>query len=221
MSYHHGNLRRALLDAALVAIGEEGPEGFTLRDVARRAGVSPGAPYRHFSDKNALLAAVAAECAERLGQTMDRAVRAAGDDPLETYRATGIAYLRFAVENPCHFRAMNTGGISAHVPKETRRAVAEWKGRELERLGVAQRRGQISDLPLESIMLAARCLMHGLAHLIVDQHDGFSAVSPRRAEALARAVTEVFGRGLKPRLEGSSGPLAKGRGPRRRSRPAR
>src|SRR5260221_568336 len=104
-SYHHGNLRRALLDAGLAAITEDGPERFTLRDVARRAGVSPAAPYRHFADKEALLAAVVAESAARLGEVMQAAV-AGTEDPLDRFRRTGIAYVRFAAERPAHFRAM-------------------------------------------------------------------------------------------------------------------
>ena len=72
-AYHHGNLRAALVEAALHAIAEHGPDGFTLRDVARRAGVSPAAPYRHFQDKDGLFAAVVAECADRLGQMVTAA----------------------------------------------------------------------------------------------------------------------------------------------------
>src|SRR5262245_53999387 len=89
-TYHHGNLQRALIDAALAALAEEGPEKLSLRDVARRAGVSPAAPYRHFPDKDALIAAVAAECASRMGEVMDSAVARAGDDPVDRFRATGI-----------------------------------------------------------------------------------------------------------------------------------
>src|SRR5678815_5715575 len=91
--YHHGNLRAALIKATLRAIAEDGPEGFTLRDVARRAGVSPAAPYRHFRDKDELLAAVAGECAERLGAAVDAAVAQASADALDQFRHVGIAYV--------------------------------------------------------------------------------------------------------------------------------
>nr|MBA3541734.1 TetR/AcrR family transcriptional regulator [Deltaproteobacteria bacterium] len=104
--YHHGNLRETLVKVALRAIAEDGLEGFTLREVARRAGVSAPAVYRHFADKDDLLVAVASECAERLAAVMVEAVERAPAHPLERFRATGIAYVRFAVAHPEHFRAI-------------------------------------------------------------------------------------------------------------------
>lgn len=200
-SYHHGNLRRALIDAALEAIAEVGPERFTLRDVARRAGVSPGAPYKHFPDKDALLAAVSAEAAQRLGETMDAAVAAAPADPAERYRKVGLAYVRFAVEHPAHFRAMHMPGVAAKLPPEVRKEVDAWIGGERDRLAEAQRRGEISSMPLDAILLASHCLVHGLARLIVDREEGFTDITVPHALALAEAITGVFGVGLLPRRD--------------------
>jgi AcrR family transcriptional regulator len=196
-SYHHGNLRAALLEATLRAIAEDGPEGFTLRDVARRAGVSAAAPYRHFKDKEELLAAVAGECAERLGELTERAVAAAAPNPLAQYRAAGIAYVQFVVAHPEHFRALNTPGIVARMPEEARR---RWQQKEQENrqgLAAAQAAGAIAALPLDDVCLAAQALMHGLGHLIVEGQLG--TVTPERATELAVAVTAVIGRGLAPR----------------------
>ncbi|QFG26794.1 TetR/AcrR family transcriptional regulator [Actinomadura sp. WMMB 499] len=97
-SYHHGNLRRAVLDAAADAIAESGPAGWSLRELARRAGVSHAAPAHHFGDKTGVLTAVAAEGYARFADALE----AAGDD----LHATGLAYVRFAVGNPAHFAVM-------------------------------------------------------------------------------------------------------------------
>ena len=198
--YHHGDLRRALVEAALVAIEELGPEGFNLRDIARRVGVAASAPYRHFADKDALLAAVAAECSERLGAAMDAAV-AAAEDPLDRFRQTGIAYVRFAVENPAHFRVMSMPGVARKGP--LRGDVDAWMAEEVARLRQAQRDGFLVDMPVEPILLAARAMTYGLARLIVDDQDGLGQVGAQKAAELAMAVTHVLGIGLVPR------PLAK------------
>src|SRR6202051_1236633 len=99
--YHHGNLRDTLLQGALRTIAELGSAAFTLREVARRAGVSHNAPYRHFRDKNALLAAVAAQGFRELTLAMQEA----GDrqsNALDKLKQSGIAYVAFAVRRPEH-----------------------------------------------------------------------------------------------------------------------
>ncbi|HLL24811.1 MAG TPA: helix-turn-helix domain-containing protein, partial [Kofleriaceae bacterium] len=99
-AYHHGNLRTALIAAALKELGREGLTGLSLRGVARRAGVSAPAVYRHFESKDDLLAAVASECAERLAVTIVERVERAPDHPLAKFRAQGIAIVQFAVASP-------------------------------------------------------------------------------------------------------------------------
>src|SRR5260370_25513178 len=101
-SYHQGNLKKALLDAAVTLIGEVGPKGFTIREVARRAGVSHNAPYRHFRDKDELLEAVAIEGFERLTDTMKRR-SVAGKTAAERLRLCGCAYVDCALRWPQHF----------------------------------------------------------------------------------------------------------------------
>ena len=196
-AYHHGDLRRALVAASLDVIAEVGPERFTLRDVARRLGVAASAPYRHFPDKDALLAAVAAECGERLGAAMDAAATAGGADALERFRLAGIAYVRFAVENPAHFRVMNMPSIASR--ELLRAGVSEWLETELAQLRQAQAHGTLAQLPLEHILLASRALTYGLSRLIVDAQDGLGDVDPERAASLAEHITEVLGLGFLPR----------------------
>src|ERR1700733_1843655 len=103
--YHHGNLRETLLQGAVCVIAEVGPSAFTLREVARRAGVSHNAPYRHFRDKDALLAAVATEGFLELTRSM----REAGERQpraLDKLKQSGLAYVAFALRRPEHFTVM-------------------------------------------------------------------------------------------------------------------
>jgi AcrR family transcriptional regulator len=102
--YHHGNLKQALLEAAVELIAETGPRGFTLREAARRAGVSHNAPYRHFRDRDDLLAAVATDGFDRLTRAMARG--GPKRSPLDRLRRGGLAYVDFALRWPQHFAAM-------------------------------------------------------------------------------------------------------------------
>jgi AcrR family transcriptional regulator len=198
-AYHHGNLRPALVAAALKEIAKSGPEGFSLREVARRAGVSPPAVYRHFADKDALLAAVAADCWERIGAEMQAAIDATPDDALERFRATGIAYVTFAVEHPEHFRAMAVPGLFDKMSPDAKARVTAWAAAQRGSLERAQERGEIAAMPLEDVMLAASSLVHGIATQIVEGR--FGKVDLARARALAIAATGVLGAGLVPRAE--------------------
>src|ERR1700689_3342686 len=103
--YHHANLKQNLLDAAVGLLAEAGPQGFTLREVARRAGVSHNAPYRHFKDKDDLVGAVAAEGFDRLTASMLAAMEP-GDTVSERLRLAGRGYVEFALRQPQHLVAM-------------------------------------------------------------------------------------------------------------------
>jgi AcrR family transcriptional regulator len=100
-TYHHGDLRRALLDAALVAIGESGPAAFSLRDLARRAGVSHAAPTHHFGDKAGLLTALAVEGYDTFARELADSRAATG-----SFLEMGVTYVHFAVTHPAHFEVM-------------------------------------------------------------------------------------------------------------------
>jgi AcrR family transcriptional regulator len=99
--YHHGDLRRALLEAAVEAIAEAGPAAVSLRDLARRTGVSHAAPAHHFGDKAGLLTAVATDGFRRLAATLREAYQATG-----SFLEVGVAYVRFAVTHRAHFEVM-------------------------------------------------------------------------------------------------------------------
>ena len=104
--YHHGNLREALIDAALELIGAKGPAGFTIAEAARLAGVSPAAPYRHFRDAEALLAEVAVRGFDRFATRLAKAWNDGRPDRVRAFEDVGRAYLAFAREEPAYYAAM-------------------------------------------------------------------------------------------------------------------
>jgi len=104
--YHHGNLREALVDAALDLIAQKGPAGFTVAEAARLAGVSPAAPYRHFRDAEALMAEVALRGFQRLAEFLTRAWNGGVPNPVAAFEAMGRAYLAFARQESAYYAAM-------------------------------------------------------------------------------------------------------------------
>lgn len=185
--------------AALDALPAAGAEHLSLRALARAAGVSEAAPYHHFRDKDDLLGAVAAECSLLLLEALQAAVAEAGDDQRRRFQLTGIAYVRFAVAHPAHFRAMEMPGVAARMPAEVRGKLDAFYQEEERRMRAAQQVGLLAPLPFDNLILAATALVHGLAHLIID---GATPVKPgdvEHAARLARDVTAVFGLGALPR----------------------
>src|SRR5205809_2577771 len=126
--YHHGNLREALIRAALDLIAQKGPAGFTFADAARWAGVSPAAPYRHFRDREALLADVSRRGFELFGSALGRAWDDGRPDPYRAFENVGRAYLAFARNEPAHYSAM----FEAGVPLDADPGLREASGRAFE-----------------------------------------------------------------------------------------
>jgi AcrR family transcriptional regulator len=120
--YHHGNLRQALIDAARALIGEKGPAGFTFAEAARAAGVSAAAPYRHFRDRDALMADVAAQGFERFETVLAKAWNEGKPEPLVAFHNLGRAYLRFARTEHAYYSAMFESGLSPDATPELRAA---------------------------------------------------------------------------------------------------
>jgi len=112
-TYHHGNLREALIETVLDLIAKHGPTGFSFADVARAAGVSPAAPYRHFRDRDDLLAEVARRGFERFASDLDAAWNEGRPDPIAAMEACGRAYLAFARREPAAYAAMFGAGRPA------------------------------------------------------------------------------------------------------------
>lgn len=162
--YHHGNLRRALLDAALDSIATSGAAALSLREVAAAAGVSHGAPAHHFGDKAGLLTAVAAEGFELLAAELevvrDAAPQGAGGD---RFLAVGLAYVSFAVEHPAHFHVMYDPSLYRADDPAVRDANAR-AGHALYG-SAGEYAPAATDSSRAELGLAGWCLMHGLATL--------------------------------------------------------
>jgi AcrR family transcriptional regulator len=120
--YHHGNLREALIDAALALIVKKGPDGFTFAEAAREAGVSPAAPYRHFRDRDELVVEVARRGFDRFTKVLDKAWNKGHPDALSALTAIGSAYLNFANTDTALFSAMFESGISPDAERELKLA---------------------------------------------------------------------------------------------------
>jgi len=187
-SYHHGNLSRALVEAALRLVETQGAEALTLRGAARLAGVSQAAPYRHFSDKDALLAAVAEEGFRHMTQAMRQASAQHEGDPLGRFRALGQAYLEFATKHPAHYRVMfGRAPASRGAYPALEAASGETFGLLVESIRDGQRSGIVRPGNPEELALATWSASHGLSSLAVD-----GQLSRRMGEtpfeALAQAV---------------------------------
>jgi len=182
-SYHHGDLRRALLDATLELVDRHGPQGFTLRAAAREAGVTPGAAYHHFEDKDALIAAVAEEGFELLHAELQASARRPSASARDRARNVGVAYVLFAIKHPTRFRVMVGYGVQAGArvrsAKSAYRLVREVlvEGLKVNGKGVS-----------EPAVLGWWSVVHGLAFLAIDGHLGQVGTSPDRAEKLVHQV---------------------------------
>src|SRR4051812_46618306 len=120
--YHHGNLKEALIRAALELIAQKGPAGFTFAEAARWAGVSPAAPYRHFRDRDELLADVARRGMERFEAALVSAWDGGTPEPFAAFERVGKAYLHFAKSEPAYYSAMFEAGIAPETSPELRAA---------------------------------------------------------------------------------------------------
>lgn len=159
LSYHHGDLRRALLEAALVILEREGEAGVQLRDLARAVHVSPAAPYRHFDSRAALLEALAVIGFQRFSRKLED-VAASG--PAETGMPLGHAYVRFALDNPGLFRLM----FSSQLRKDNRpglRMAADAAFATLRHVMGGNTQGQ------RNAAISQWARVHGLAVLLLDR----------------------------------------------------
>ncbi len=206
MSYHHGDLRRALLAAARQLVAERGVENFTLRQVARLAGVSHAAPYHHFADKAALVAALAEESFVELADALRAPLGDAVGEPLERLQAMGLAYVHFAVSHPAEFRFMFRPELRNSAEQTPGADPAE--AQAVERAGLAayqvlvdgivacQEAGLSPPGDPGPLALTAWSTVHGLAMLLVDGPLQRDAVAAGYRDRVAREVTERLAQGL-------------------------
>jgi AcrR family transcriptional regulator len=185
--YHHGDLRRALLEAAEAELVAAGLEAFSLRRVAKRAGVSHAAPAHHFGDVRGLLTALAAQGFERLVATQAEREAAAGADPDARLVASGVGYVDFAVAHPALFRLMFASGRPDHSDPHLKAAGRAAYRRLVDNVAAAAYGDSATDEPPVEAVMAAWSVAHGLADLIIGgQVEALAALAePERTDAVA------------------------------------
>ncbi|GAB3430381.1 TetR/AcrR family transcriptional regulator [Flindersiella endophytica] len=200
-SYHHGSLRSALIDAGIALAREGGPESVILREAARAAGVSHSAAYRHFADREALLAEVSRHARNELAAQMRRGVDRAAD-PVSRLGAVGTAYVEFAMSEPGLFRTAfgshPTAGDARPDPPATHTVEARVDGEEPDEildevLDQAQAAGLIDPSRRPGAAISAWSAVHGLASLLVD---GPLPAAPAEVDFALGQVLELIARGL-------------------------
>lgn len=186
-TYHHGNLRAALIEAALAILAAEGLAGLTLRKVAAGAGVSHAAPAHHFPNLQALFTALATIAFDRFTAAMANARKRAKADPVSQVRAAGRGYLSFARADPALFRLMFSQGD------------LDWQDAELQRAGaaafaqlqaisapLADQLGLKSEADRRELERLIWSSAHGFAHLAIDGKMGDAGAPPDIARFLTR-----------------------------------
>jgi AcrR family transcriptional regulator len=194
--YHHGNLKEALVRAALELIAEKGPGGFTFADAARWAGVSPAAPYRHYRDRDALLADVAKRGFAEFAAALTKAWDDGKPDLMAAFDRLGKAYLAFARAEPAYYSAMFEAGVPVDADPELREA----SDRAFNVLrGAAER--LVATMPAKgrppALMVALQIwsMTHGIASLF-GRGDAARRTLPMPPEELLEAEVLIYLRGL-------------------------
>jgi AcrR family transcriptional regulator len=199
--YHHGDLRRALVEATIRLVDARGADAFTLRAAAKLAGVSDGAPYHHFADKDSLLAAAAQAGFERLGEEMTLSADAC-EAPHTRSVAMGVAYVLFAARNPAWFRLM-FGRLALERVRHPELARAADRASGMVKQAIAVAVGgsigePVAKRPPEPVWFGSWALVHGLSVLAIDGHLGAAGRDPRKLERLVFAAVNAFSEAGRP-----------------------
>lgn len=220
-TYHHGDLRAALIDATEALLAERGIEGFSLREVARRSGVSPAAPAHHFGDAHGLLAEVARLAFEGLTVALEAGNARGGDDALARLREQGVGYVDFAMRHPGRFGLMFQGELR----KETSLLqAADGAFAVLER-GVRDFYGVPAADPLSAAqwqaLLGVWSVVHGYAHLALAGRFDHFAAGGQRGQLLETVLPGLLQQHLEGLRAVSVAAAARSRTTSRRTVPSR
>lgn len=196
-TYHHGDLRSALLEAALAVLTEIGPQGLSIREVARRAGVSHAAPYRHFADRDELILAVVEQGFELMQQTMAAEKANAGPAPLDQFAASGLAYVNFALEHPAYYRVMFSGDLlssTGHVAFQhtSSRAIREM----VSDIELGQQMGVLRPGDPVTQALTIWSTIHGFVSIVNDNRIGHLIGKPFSLENIRDEVLTMIFTGI-------------------------
>jgi AcrR family transcriptional regulator len=194
--YHHGDLRRAVIDTALQLIAEQGIESLTLREISQRIGVSRMAPYRHFENKAMLLVALAQEGFQSLFIHLQAAVAQSPPDPLARWQSLGVAYVLYAVANPVHYRVMFDSSLSNRkIYPELYKTALQNFNCLLEIIVECQQQQLIRPDDPQELAQIGWSLVHGLAMLYIDRQ--FATMGCAPIEELANSAMKSLIGGLK------------------------
>lgn len=194
--YHHGNLREALVEATLALINAKGTSGFTIAEAARQAGVSSAAPYRHFRDREALLAEVALRGYETFSDRLTKAWNQGRPEPTRALVETGRAYLAFAQSEPAYYAAMFESGLSVSADPQLAAAAERAFGVLREAVAAVVATLPPKDRPPVTMMaLHMWSQAHGIASLFGRADAGRRPI-PMSPEELLEAATLIYLRGL-------------------------
>jgi AcrR family transcriptional regulator len=194
--YHHGNLREALIKAALDLISAKGPAGFTFAEAARAAGVSPAAPYRHFRDRDALIADVARQGFQAFARALESAWGAGKPNPRAAFERVGRAYLQFARSEPAYFAAMFESGLAgADYPEMAAEGDRAFAILRTACEALIETMPQAKRPPVMMMALHIWSLAHGIAALFA-RGDRARRPIPMSPEDLLEAATLIYLEGL-------------------------
>jgi AcrR family transcriptional regulator len=186
--YHHGSLPETLVAHAVELLDEGGTEAVTVREVARRAGVSPSAPFRHFPDRAALMAAVTEAVAADFGAVQMAAVNSADSLP---FRALGTAFVHYALTYPHRFALLRSAVFSADRTPAMEEGHRAFTHCITEMIIAGQHRGELRRTAPELIRIAAQALVYGLSQMFVDDY-----LDASQADVQINQVIDLFGLGV-------------------------
>ncbi len=192
--YHHGDLRNALIRAGQALLAEEGIAGLDLRKVARAAGVSHAAPYRHFADKQALLAAIAEDGFYQLAEGMDAATRRAPTNAAAQLEQLAHAYVRFALDHPAHMREMFSGlTVKRAAYPQLHAAAKQAFQRVVQVIERGQNQREIGPGEPADLSMVAWAQIHGIAMLLIeDQLPGVKGNEQAIAGLIAHCIRTLY-----------------------------
>lgn len=170
-AYHHGDLKNALIQAGIDIVAAEGVYGLTLRKTARRAGVSHNAPYAHFADKQALIAAIALEGHLKIHALIEKVIERHPDDPLKQLVNLAWAYVQFGLASPAHYKITFSGLIENEKNYPSFVDVSQHSLQLLQRIVAdCQEAGRFNSpgQPVELLAVSAWSLIHGLVSLVIE-----------------------------------------------------
>lgn len=189
--HHPGGLREALLERAYAIVGARGTEAVNMRALARELGVSSAAPFRHYVDRDHLIAEVGSKAEGELEERLEAAASASAEDALTQFRAVTVAYVRFAAEHPVLFRLVHSR--TTVEPMDPLAGIhRERRAKMIALIIDGQNAGLVPEADPKLIALTIEALTYGLAHMVADEHPRVSHLDSEGARALALAATQLL-----------------------------